>query len=99
MPTAIATSDFQLTKECSNVEGGSEPLAMGAITPIVRIIMPIVSPCFSIHGKKVFRGVMRTMISTIIETATVVLWLAKPSATKANKINSVVSNIKSSLPA
>jgi hypothetical protein len=36
IPTAIATSDFQFTNECSSVEAGSVPLAMGAITPMVK---------------------------------------------------------------
>ncbi|EHM47357.1 hypothetical protein HMPREF0880_03104 [Yokenella regensburgei ATCC 43003] len=90
---AIATSDFQLAKECSNVEGGSVPLAMGAITPIVRMIIPIDNPCFSTHGKNVFSGVTRIIISTRIETATVVLWLINPSAASPRRMSNVVSNI------
>lgn len=61
------------------------PLAIGAITPMVKMIIPMVRPCFSIHGKKVFNGVTRTMISTRIEMATVVLWLIKPSAASAEE--------------
>jgi hypothetical protein len=74
-------------------DGGSVPLAMGAITPMVRMIIPIVSPCFSIHGKKTLSGVTRTMIKTRIEIATVVLWLIKPSAASPSRINRVVSNM------
>ncbi|SUH37928.1 Uncharacterised protein [Salmonella enterica subsp. enterica] len=55
-PTAIATSDFQFTKEWINVEGGRVPLAMGAITPMVRMIIPTVSPCFSIQEKRYSTG-------------------------------------------
>ncbi|MNR57194.1 hypothetical protein D3C85_1779200 [compost metagenome] len=69
----MAISDFQFTKECKSVDAGKVPLAIGAITPMVRIIIPIVRPCFSIQGKKVFSGVTRTIISTRIEIATVVL--------------------------
>ncbi|KWZ89296.1 hypothetical protein HMPREF3212_03166 [Citrobacter freundii] len=97
-PTAIATSDFQFTKEWMSVEGGSVPLAIGAMTPMVRMIIPTVRPCFSIQGKKVFRGVTRTMISTRIETATVVLWLTKPRAASPRRISRVTSNIVVSLP-
>jgi len=91
--SAAASSDFQLTKECSSVEGGSVPLAIGAITPMVRIIIPMVSPCFSIHGKKALSGVTRTIINTRIEIATVVLWLTKPSAARPSSINRVVSSM------
>ncbi len=72
-PTAIASSDFQFIKEWISVDGGSVPLAMGAITPIVRMMIPTVRPCFSIQGKKAFSGVTRTIISTRMEIATVVL--------------------------
>lgn len=48
--------------------------------------------------KKVLNGVMRTMINTRIETATVVLWLIKPSAAKPSRISKVTSNIVVSLP-
>ena len=41
-PTAIASSDFQFIKEWISVDGGSVPLAMGAITPIVRMMIPTV---------------------------------------------------------
>ncbi|SAG73251.1 Uncharacterised protein [Enterobacter cloacae] len=37
---------------------------------MVKIMIPMVSPCFSIHGKKVFNGVTRTMIRTKMEIAT-----------------------------
>ena len=38
------------------------------------------------------------MINTRIETATVVLWLIKPSAAKPSRISKVTSNIVVSLP-
>jgi len=63
---------------------------------MVRMMMPMVSPCFSIHGKKALSGVTRTTIRTRMEIATVVLWLANPSAARASKINSVVSNMAAS---
>jgi hypothetical protein len=51
-PTAIASSDFQFIKEWISVEGGSVPLAMGAITPMVRIMIPTVSPCFQSRERR-----------------------------------------------
>lgn len=54
-PTAIASSDFQFIKEWISVEGGSVPLAIGAITPMVRIMIPTVSPCFSTRKEGVQR--------------------------------------------
>jgi hypothetical protein len=47
----MAISDFQFRKELISVDGGSDPLAMGAITPMVRMTIPSVKPCFSTHGK------------------------------------------------
>ena len=69
-----------MPNEWISVLAGRAPLAIGAVTLMVRMIIPILSPCFSTHGKKALSGVTRIMIRTRIETATVVLWLMKPSA-------------------
>lgn len=47
IPTAIASSDFQSRKDLIRVLEGNDPLASGAITAIVRMIIPKVIPCFS----------------------------------------------------
>ncbi|MNN69313.1 hypothetical protein D3C81_1850960 [compost metagenome] len=50
MPIPMAASDFQCRKECQMVSSEIFPLARGVITPIVRIMIPAVSPYFSSQG-------------------------------------------------
>lgn len=49
-PDRDGQSDFQCRNDCRIVSMDMDPLAIGAITPTVRMIIPIVRPYFSIRG-------------------------------------------------
>lgn len=86
IPTAIAKNIFQLRNSCQYGRA-ILPDTRGLNTPIVRIMIPIFKPYFSINGMYLKRNVCCINNKTIAEINTLVLLLMTP-----NKINTTNSS-------